>query len=484
MQATTRVAKNTILTSVSQAFYLGLGAIFTILLARNLGAGEFGVLSFAINFTGIFAVGADVGLNLLIIREIARDRSLAGKFLGSVVLLKALMLVVISGLMVGVMIFLGYPQQTTEVVYIFVIYTVFQTFITLFYSMFQAFESMEYQAVAVIANGTLMFVGIVAGLSQHFDVVGFAFIYLAANVIVFVISLAFCASKCAVPRLNIDLALSRSLLKEALPFGLSAAFILLYMYIDSVMLFILKGNIATGLYSAVYRVAFAVGFLPNAYFSAVYPFMARLHLSSRNALAFAYGYSFKLMLSIIFPIAVFTTLLSERIVLFLYGTGYAASVEVLQIVIWALVFSYLNYGNTTSLNAMNKQRVCTIAIFLSMVLNVCLNLLLIPRFSYIGASIVTVLTEAFCFVFLYAYIKSSGSLAHRFPVSDAVKLVGSGALAAFAIIIFVHVSVFGSIVCASAVYVGAIYLSRFFSAAERSMTKDVLTLVIQSRGDE
>ena len=69
MKATTRLAKNTIVTLVSQAFYLGLGAIFTILLARDLGAGEFGVLSFAINFTGMFAIGADLGLNALIIRR-------------------------------------------------------------------------------------------------------------------------------------------------------------------------------------------------------------------------------------------------------------------------------------------------------------------------------------------------------------------------------------------------------------------------------
>ena len=398
------------------------------------------------------------------------------------VTLKLLLLVVIAGLMVGAMIFLGYPQQTTDVVYIFVIYTVFQTFITLFYSMFQAFEKMEYQAVAVTVNGILMFVGVVAGLTQHFDVAGFAFIYLAVNIIVFVISLVFCTSKCAVPRPNIEWAFWTTLLKEALPFGLSAAFIVTYMYIDSVMLFILKGDVATGLYTAVYRVAYTAAFVPTAYFSAVYPLMSRLHLSSRNALGLAYRHSFKLMLSIIFPIAIFTTLLSKSIVLFVYGTGYAASVEILQIVIWALVFAYLNYDNLTTLNAMNKQRVCMIAVFLSMVLNVGLNLLLIPRLSYIGASIVTVLTEAFAFVLLYAYIRVSGVLAHRFPASDAVKLFGSGALAAF-IIIFVHVSVLASIVCAAAVYVGAIYFSRFFSAQERSVMKDVVALVRRG-GDE
>ena len=54
---------------------------------------------------------------------------------------------------------------------------------------------------------------------------------------------------------------------------------------------------------------------------------------------------------------------------------------------------------------MNKQRVCKIAIFLAMVLNVELNLLLILRMSYVGASVVTISTEALVFVVLCANIK-------------------------------------------------------------------------------
>ena len=66
-----------------------------------------------------------------------------------------------------------------------------------------------------------------------------------------------------------------ALLKEALPFGLSAAFVAVYMYVDSIMLFILRGDVATGLYSAVYRIAYVTIFVPTAY-SAVYPVMSRL----------------------------------------------------------------------------------------------------------------------------------------------------------------------------------------------------------------
>ena len=49
--------------------------LFTILAARHLGPEDFGVLSLAIAFTGIFGVFMDIGLNLLIVREIARNKT-------------------------------------------------------------------------------------------------------------------------------------------------------------------------------------------------------------------------------------------------------------------------------------------------------------------------------------------------------------------------------------------------------------------------
>ena len=51
--------------------------------ARYLGAEGFGILSFALAFTGIFGVFTNLGLSTLTVREVARDKSLASKYLGN-----------------------------------------------------------------------------------------------------------------------------------------------------------------------------------------------------------------------------------------------------------------------------------------------------------------------------------------------------------------------------------------------------------------
>jgi len=86
MNMVQRIAKNTGVLLVSQVVSYAIGFFFIMYTARYLGAAGFGVLSFALVFTGIFGVFADLGLRQLTVREVARDKSLAGKYLGNIAL--------------------------------------------------------------------------------------------------------------------------------------------------------------------------------------------------------------------------------------------------------------------------------------------------------------------------------------------------------------------------------------------------------------
>ena len=75
MNAVQRIAKNTALFTAHFVVSI-LGLILSIFIARNLGDVIFGKYSFALAFTAIFAVFSDLGYNTLLIREVARDKSL------------------------------------------------------------------------------------------------------------------------------------------------------------------------------------------------------------------------------------------------------------------------------------------------------------------------------------------------------------------------------------------------------------------------
>ena len=86
MNTVQRIAKNTGVLLVSQIASYIIGFFFVMYTARYLGAAGFGILSFALAFTGIFGVFSDLGLSTLTVREAARDKSLARKYFRNIAL--------------------------------------------------------------------------------------------------------------------------------------------------------------------------------------------------------------------------------------------------------------------------------------------------------------------------------------------------------------------------------------------------------------
>ena len=78
---------------VSQIVASICGFIWTILIARYLGVNEYGVLGFALSFTGLMAIAVDFGISTHIVREIATDNSIAAKYIGNALPLKSILII-------------------------------------------------------------------------------------------------------------------------------------------------------------------------------------------------------------------------------------------------------------------------------------------------------------------------------------------------------------------------------------------------------
>jgi O-antigen/teichoic acid export membrane protein len=108
------------------------------------------------------------------------------------------------------------------------------------------------------------------------------------------------------------------------------------------------------------------------------------------------------MLIISIPIGVGTTLLADKVILLIFGAEYLQSVIALQILVWAMVFIFINAAFVRLLESINRQMTVTKITGICMVENIVLNMLMIPQFGYVGASITTVITE-FTIVALVIY---------------------------------------------------------------------------------
>jgi len=159
-----RIARNAAVLLISQVFSYLLTFVYMALIARHLGAGGFGILSFALAFTAMFSILVDLGLQQLAVREVARDNSLAAKYLANMTTMRLILGVGTFGLIALTVNLLHYPPQTITCIYLIGASVIFMALAQMFYAIFQAFERMEYQSIGQALNAGLVLIGVILGV--------------------------------------------------------------------------------------------------------------------------------------------------------------------------------------------------------------------------------------------------------------------------------------------------------------------------------
>jgi len=437
-----RIARNTAVLLISNIASFVTGFFFTMYVARYLGAQGYGILSFALAFTAIFGVLTDIGLQTLMIREIARDKALAQKYLGNIAALKILLCIVTFGLIALTINLMDYPWETIKVVYLIGLSVVFSAFSSMFYGVFRAHQRMEFEAVGQVLGSVLTLAGALYAISHDFSVASFAWIYFIVSLITLGYSIFISIWKFAIPRIKFDLEFWKDALKQAWPFALAAVFGSLYYCIDSIMLSTMKGDAAVGWYNAAYRLISILSFVPTAYFGAVFPITSTFHITSKEFLRFTHEKSFKYLLILGVPIGVGTTILANKIIMLIFGMEYYPSIIVLQILAWwmAVIFVTSVFGNL--LQSANRQIMVAWVLAIGAILKVLLNLILIPGRSYTGASIATLATGFIVLALLFIW---SSRIGYGIPIRNLIR-------------IFIRISIASAAMCLFIIYLKSFYI--------------------------
>lgn len=482
MSTVQRIAKNTGVLLVAQVASYLLAFFYMMYIARYLGAAGFGILSFALAFTGIFAVLADIGLQTLMVREVARNKSLARKYLANVTLMKIILVTITFGLIVLTINLMGYPAETIKVVYLLALSVVFSAFTGMFYSIFQAYERMEFQAIGQMLNAALILGGVIFAMRVGLSVIGFASLYVIANIIALgysfaVMKLKFSnpASASATKVMEFDRSFWKPTIKQALPFGLIALFAAIFYSIDTVMLSFMKGDAVVGWYSAAYRMVLVLLFIPAAWGSAVFPVMSKFYITSHDSLRLSFEKSVKYMTMLGIPIGVGTTLLAQRFILLIFGIEYMPSVIALQILIWSVVIVYVAGSVGALLQATNNQMVLAKILGIWTFIGVTLNLIFIPRYGYIAASMIAVLGTLISVILqCVASLKIGMNLFSRKFLLSFGKIVFASILMGVFINYSRNMTLALLIPLAALIYFAAIFIFRFFDKEDLLIIKQLI----------
>ncbi len=472
MSSVQKIAKNTTLLFVSTIINYLLGFFITMYTAQYLGASGFGVLSLALSLAAIFAVFTDLGLGTVTTREVARNKSLKDKYLSNTSFLR-LGLAVLTFVMLALFVnIVNYPTETKLVIYLIGGSIILNGIAGTFYAIFQAFEEMEFQSISLIINGVLMFVGTLLAIYYHMDILIFALLYVISNLVCLMYTVSVYIWKHSLPKWNLDKNFIKITMLAALPLSIVSVFTLIAFRVDIVLISFFKSTTDVGWYSASYRLLEVFLFIPAVFTTAVFPIFSQFHVSSKDSLKFTYQKSFKYLTILSLPVAVGVTLLAQPIILLIYKSSFTPSILVLQILIWTIPITFLNYIFGSILPAMNRQNTLLKITFISMVFNIALNLAVIPTYSYLGAAVVTLLTEAIVISLCFYVLRSFCAINIKTVLLKPI--IASAVMAVF--LLTVHTNLFLEIILAIIIYFAAILVIKTFDREDHDILAQIIPI--------
>ncbi len=381
--------------------------LFFALLARRFGPEKLGIFFFLFSLVSVFTVFASFGLNTLTMREVARDKRKAPLFFSNVLLLKVV-LSLVSIVFVGLILcFLHYSNEVLKIGLLFSTIIIVNTIIALNDSLFKAFERFEYTAfLKIFYNVLVLFVGFFM-LSKGCNLSAIILLMISAAAVSACLGMGILRKKFFrfKPDMNIDF--WKSLLREGYPFVFATFTGILYARTDVFMLSKMSGDVAVGVYSAAYKIIGVYSTLPNIFIVSLFPILARKFENSKESLKDIANNAMRYLLLISFPILILSVANSKEIISLLYGSEFKASSIVFQIL---SIRGFTFFTNTLFgylLFAANKQKIILKLRLITLTANIILNVLLIPKYSYIGASVATSIS-AMCFLGLcYLFVIKS-----------------------------------------------------------------------------
>jgi O-antigen/teichoic acid export membrane protein len=183
--------------------------------------------------------------------------------------------------------------------------------------------------------------------------------------------------------------------------------------------------------------------------------MARAYQEAPEKLPAYYRRAHQYLLLIALPIATGITLLARPIVRLVYANAFDATIPALQIMIWAVVFAFINVPNARLVLVHNRQQQAGWMTGASMVVNIVLNLLLIPRYGIIGAAAARTTATAVLFFQLYAYSQRYLDVENILPL--IVRPILAALIMAAAVWPIRHLPLFWPIIAGIIVYGAAAF---------------------------
>ena len=388
-----RLAASTGWLAAEHAARMVVGLLVGVYVARYLGPEAFGVLNYAISFVLLFSALSQLGLDNLVVRDLVVAPERAAETLSAAFTLRLAGGTVALGLITVV----AWSTQADPIARLTILIIacglVFQSLEVTAYWFYARTFTLPVAVARLVALAVISTLRIALILLDK-PLLWFALPVMLDTAVGAVLMFVFYLREGTAPaiRQRPRLMRLRSMLAEAWPLSLAIAVNEFFQRIDQIMLGELRGSIEVGWYAAAARLSQMSYVVPTLLAMIAFPTILRAKRTSPELYARRLQGFYDVMFWVAIAIAVLASSGAAPLIHLLYGSAYAPSVAVLQIHIWTLVFSSVGMATARWLVAENLSRVVFLYSLGGVIVNVILNLILIPAYGAAGAAGATLLT--------------------------------------------------------------------------------------------
>lgn len=362
------------------------------LLTNYLGAsgvGEFNTITTYINF---FIVIADLGLFAITVREISKKPDQEKKILANTFFIRLISAALACTIAVVLVFLTKYNASIKIGVLIATGFLFFNLLASVYDMILQARLKMQFSALAEFISRIISVIALVIIIRFHGSFFWVTSTIAIWGIFIFIFKWLF-ARKFVRFSMEYDKKMTGFIFNMAWPLGIVFIVSNLYNKIDTLMLFAIKGSVAAGLYTVAYKILDVTAFIGSYFSSALKPTISQNIENDKPKVANTIEKGILIMLACVAPIVFVSFAFAKEIIAFLSSPDFAISAKLLPILVLTLPFLYLDALLFEIFIANdNRKTMMKIAGFV-LLLNIVLNLIAIPRFSYYGAAATTVFCE-------------------------------------------------------------------------------------------
>ncbi len=392
MTISRKIAFNVIISTGARVIGTALALIIVAFITRYLGQAGFGDYITVLAFMYIFSVVADLGLYSITVREISRLGADEEKIASNAFTLRLISGLLIFGFGALIASFLPYSTPVKLGIALSALGFWFLSNAQVLMGVFQKHLRMTRPALAEVIGRAAQLSLVAFFIWCDWGFLSLMFALIAGGLVNFSLVYLF-SQKFVKVRLRFDLSLWRVLLKNSIPLGIAAVLVMIYFKLDAVMLSLMKGSVAVGIYGLAYKILESLIFFPAMVVGLIMPLLSRFAFVDWPKFKRVAQRTLEILLIFIFPLIVGTIFLSPAIIQLIGGEKFIASASVLNLLIVATGIIFLGALFSNTIIALKKQKTLAWIYGIGAVVNVGTNFIFIPKYSYWGAAGTTVFTE-------------------------------------------------------------------------------------------